>query len=54
MSNYIIKATGNINDVITALKTLKTIYGGATLSDVAGHQLKIIVNEQLKNIKKEV
>ena len=35
MDNYIIKASGNINDVITALKTIESIAGkGATLSDV--------------------
>ena len=51
MSKYIIKANGNINDVLTALKTLKTVYGeSATLSTVAGHRLKIIIDEQLKNI----
>lgn len=54
MSNYIIKGCGNIDDVTTALKTLKIIYGdGATLLDVAQQQLKIIVNNQLKNIMED-
>lgn len=36
MKTYIIKASGNINDVKKQLKTLQAIFGeGATLSEIA-------------------
>ena len=36
MNNYTIKATGNIDEVLTALKTMESLFGkDATLAEVA-------------------
>lgn len=34
MDKYIIKASGNINEVLTALRTLQAVYGGMTLTEI--------------------
>lgn len=53
MDKFIIKLSGKMPDILTALKTLKTIYGGGvTLSDVDKitryNQLKITIEKQFK------
>lgn len=56
MKKYIIKASGNINDVIDQIKALQAIFGeGATLSQIDAltkyNKLKIARNNQLKDGK---
>lgn len=53
MDKYIIKASGNINEVITALKTLKATYGGdCTLQElgtaIRHGNIKTALNRQFK------
>lgn len=52
---YIIKGTGKINDIATALKTLRATYGkGATLADVMRQQTRQAIDKQLIELKKDV
>lgn len=52
MEKYIIKASGTMPEIIAALKTLQAISGrGATLADVARQHLKIVIDNQINNIK---
>lgn len=56
MNNYTIKASGNINEVIRALKTLKATYGGdCTLQELGTAirygNIKTAINKQFKGDK---
>lgn len=57
MTKYIIKASGNIQDIIKELKTIQATFGkGATLSTVGQvvqkQRLKQAIENQLNEIKK--
>ena len=56
MDKYIVKASGNITEVITALKTIKAIYGGdCTLQELGTAirygNIKTAINRQFKGGK---
>ena len=52
MSKYIIKASGTMAEITTTLKTLQAIFGkGCPLSTVASLRLKIVIDNQINNIK---
>ena len=54
MERYIIKGCGNIHEIIATLKTLQAIFGkGAALSTVARQHLKIVIDNQINEIKKD-
>lgn len=55
MNNYIIKASGNIQDVIRTLKALQMTFGkGATLSQIDKATRQIRLNQALENQLKEM
>ena len=57
MDNYIIKGTGTINEICTALKTMQAVFGkNARLAEVATAtrygRLKATVNRQIEEIER--
>ena len=57
MDNYIIKGTGTIDEILTALKTLSAVFGeNATLSEVETAtkygRLTATVNRQIEEIER--
>ena len=49
MNNYIIKASGNINDVLKQLKTIQAIFGkGVTLSDLVTLSQCVTIHNDIK------
>lgn len=55
MDRYIIKASGNMQDVIRALKTLQLTFGkGATLSQIDKATRQTRLNQAMENQLKEI